>query len=380
MEKKIAIIITKLELGGAQQTALYLAEHLDRDKYEVHLISGAGGYLEDYAKKIPDLNLFHMESFKHPVRPFYDLATFMRLKRYLKEKKIDLVHTHSSKAGFLGRLAASAARVPIIVHTAHGFPFHEYQNPVAHRIFIMLEKVAAKRTDTLIAVGYDVMEYGISKNVGNHDLYKVIHAGVDLEKFKMPGTPREMYLTRNGLNSTTFTVGMIGNLKKQKNPFEFVEIANRVLEQDQAVQFIFGGDGPLREVVQERLAVYGIESKVKFLGWIDTPEDFLHSIDLFLLTSLWEGLPCTLPQAFIAGKPCIATDIMGNREVLARARAGYLYRPGDVDSAARIILNMKNGEEKKHIPLDQGLELEEFDFEHVLAEHEWLYQMLLNRA
>jgi UDP-N-acetylglucosamine:LPS N-acetylglucosamine transferase len=161
MRKRIAIIITKLELGGAQQTALYLAHHLNRQKYEVHLIAGAGGYYDEYARAIPDLKLHLIESFKHPIRPLIDIKIFREIKRYLIENDIDLVHTHSSKAGLIGRMAAHVSRIPVIVHTAHGFSFHEFQNPIIHHLYVILERFAARRTSALIGGGRDVMESGI---------------------------------------------------------------------------------------------------------------------------------------------------------------------------------------------------------------------------
>ena len=380
MRKKIAIIITKLELGGAQQTALHLAGNLDRVKYEVHLVAGTGGYFDEYAASIPDLKLALMKSFKHPIRPPQDIRAFREIKKYLLQHEIELVHTHSSKAGFLGRMAARAAGIPIIVHSAHGFSFHEYQNPITHRIYLLLEKYVAKRSTALIAGGYDVKEYGLQNKVGSEDMYSVIYAGVDLESFRNATPDRDSYLKNYGLKGDIFTVGMVGNLKKQKNPLEFLEIAKQVLATERNMQFIFAGDGPLRKKVDSRLQKYGAADKVKFVGWIDNAQAFINCIDVFLLTSLWEGLPCTLSQAIAAGKPCIATNIGGNREILNEINSGFLYEPGRVEKAAEIILTLKNNDLQEST-VDNGKEsyLSRFDFRHILKQHEHLYDRLLKR-
>ena len=376
-KKSIAIIITKLDIGGAQQTALYLAKHLDRKKYNVHFIAGAGGNLDEYAHSIPNLNLHLIKTFKHPVRPLLDLKAYLEIKKYLINNEIDLVHTHSSKAGFLGRIAAHAAKVPVIIHTAHGFSFHEFQNPVVHRIYVALERFSAKRSHALIACGENVMEYGLLNKIGNREKYFVIHAGVDLDLYRNARFDKNAYLQKHGLNSANFTVGMVGNLKKQKNPIEFVKIAKRVLDTDPDVQFMFAGDGPLRKKVEQILYNYNIEHKVKFLGWIKDPEFFMNVVDVFLLTSLWEGLPCTLPQAIASKKPCVATNIDGNKEILKNLDAGFLYAPGDTERAANIILNIKNINPRKIIfNINKEHILDKFDFRYILKQHEELYDRL----
>jgi glycosyltransferase involved in cell wall biosynthesis len=296
------------------------------------------------------------------------------------ENNIDIVHTHSSRAGFLGRKSAHAAKIPIIVHSAHGFSFHEYQNPIIHRFYVLLERIVAKRSSALIAGGNDVKEYGLKKNIGSEDMYSVMYAGVDLDTFRKAKTGRSRYLKAFGLESAIFTVGMVGNLKKQKNPMEFVEIAKLVLDTERDIQFIFAGDGPLRKKVDKKLHKYGIEDKVKLVGWVDNPQDFMHCIDVFLLTSLWEGLPCTLSQAIAAGKPCLATRIGGNKEILQKANTGYLYEPGQVEEATKIIHSIKNNDQKK-VTIEKSKEayLKSFDFEHILEQHEQLYDKLLSK-
>ena len=377
MKKRIAIIITRLDLGGAQQTALYLARHLNREKYDVHLIAGAGGYYDEYARSIPNLHLHLMKSFKHPIRPLSDLKAYREIKKYLLQNKIDLVHTHSSKAGIIGRMSAHACRIPVIVHSAHGFSFHESQNPIIHRLYVMLERYGARRTNELIAGGYDVMEYGLDKKVGEKDRYSVIYAGVDLDSFRNAQPDRNEYLSRFNLKGSIFTVGMVGNLKKQKNPLEFVEIANRVLDSDQDIQFIFAGDGPLRSEVNKRLLRYGIEDQVKFIGWVDDPQNFINSIDVFILTSLWEGLPCTLSQAIVSNKPCIATNIGGNREILKDFDSGFIYEPGQIERATEIIHLLKSQQLKTTRDENQEALLQKFDFQYIMKQHEQLYDKLL---
>lgn len=340
--KRIAIVITRLDLGGAQKVALHVAKSLDREKFEVHLIAGAGGYLDAEAKKIKELKLVFMKELKHPISLPDDLAAVSKLSAYFKQNKIDIVHTHSSKAGLLGRLAATLAKIRFIAHTVHGFSFHPFQNPLVHFMYVVLERMAAMWCDCLVAVGTDVIEYGLKNKVGREEQYVIIRAGVDVEKFANARPDKKNFLVKYGLDAGKFTVGMIGNLKKQKNPLAFVEIAREVLSVDPDAQFLFAGDGPLRPKVEALLKKYRIADRVKFPGWIEDAHKFVKTIDVFLLTSLWEGLPCTLAEAAAAGKPCVASDIYGNREILLGLDAGFLYDPYDYKEAAKRIILLKN--------------------------------------
>ncbi len=374
--KKVAIVITKLELGGAQKVALYLSEKLDRKKYEVYFITGAGGLLDIEAKKIRGVKKVFLKEMKRPVSPLDDIRAFFKLKKYFTENKIDIVHTHSSKAGFLGRLAAAAAGVPYIIHTIHGFSFHEYQNPFIHTLYVLLEKFAAAKTNHLVAVGEDVKEYGLKKGVGKPSEYSVIRAGVNLSLFAGAKPDREAFAKETGLTQNGYVVGMLGNFKKQKNPFEFIEIAKETIKAGPGIKFVFGGGGSAEEkkLFNEKITEFGLEKSVAAAGWVKEPEKFMKTIDVFLLTSRWEGLPCTLVQAAAAETPCIAADIAGNREFLKKLGTGTLYEPGNYREAAEKILLFKNMKrpEEKYGPKTRKI-LREFDLKYMLKKHEELY-------
>jgi|DewCreStandDraft_4_1066084.scaffolds.fasta_scaffold03495_9 glycosyltransferase involved in cell wall biosynthesis len=374
----IAIVITRLDLGGAQKIALYLAENLDKKKFNVHLIAGKGGYLDIEALKLTKkdvvVNLFN--EIVHPINLFYDTIAIFKLRDYFIKNKIDIVHTHSSKAGIIGRKAAYLAGVRKIIHTVHGFPFHKYQNFFVHFIYVIIEKIFAFITDKLIAVGYDVMKYGLSKGVGNKEKYIVIRPGIEINLFKKQKVNKKEYLKKYDLNPKVFTIGMIGNCKKQKNPAGFIEIAKKVLNEITDVQFVFVGGGKDLIKYQKIIKNQNLSNKIKFIGWIDEPEKFLKSIDLFLLTSLWEGLPCTLVQAVCAGKLCVATDIDGNREFMQKiGLQDYLFPPFDYDKAKEIIIEIKNKRQKK----PKTSILYEYDLKYTLNKYVEIYNNKVNK-
>ncbi|MEI7640611.1 MAG: glycosyltransferase family 4 protein [bacterium] len=367
MKKRIAIVITKLELGGAQQIALFLAENLDRKKFEVFLIAGTGGYLDKKVSKKIKLNLW--EDLTAPISPIKDIKTLFKMKQFFIDNKIDIVHTHSSKAGILGRLAAKLAGVKKIIHTVHGFSFHEYQNPFIHAMYVLLEKMAAPWTNTLVAVGKNVQEYGLKKGIGKKSQYKIIRAGIDIGLFRK---------NKAGHKNKVFTVGMLGNLKAQKNPMAFVEIAKKTLALDTHLQFVFAGDGPMRKQVKEKLKAYNIETKVNLIGWTDKPDKFLQSLDLFLLTSLWEGLPCTIAQAIAAGKPCVVSNIAGNKELILDKKTGLTYPCFDYRTAAEDIIFLKNNKKTaaKYTKAAYEMIEKDFDLKNMLKQYLKIYNSI----
>ncbi|MCX8093277.1 MAG: glycosyltransferase, partial [Candidatus Goldbacteria bacterium] len=316
------------------------------------------------------INVVLMDNLVHPINLFYDTIALFELRDYFIKNKIDIVHTHSSKAGILGRKAAYLAGVKKIIHTVHGFSFHEYQNFIIHYLFLFLEKIFSFITSKLIAVGYDVMEYGLKKGVGNKDKYEIIKPGIDMQLFKNAKVNKKEYLRKYGLRPDFFTIGMIGNLKKQKNPMEFIEIAKLVIRETDDTQFIFAGSGKNINNIKKILQKNNIQNRVKFIGWIDAPEKFLKSIDLFLLTSLWEGLPCVLVQAICSGCYCVATDVCGNREFMQDVKLEkYLYKPGYYKKAKEFILKIKKyGQERPKME-----KLYEYDYKYMLKKYNKIY-------
>jgi len=372
-KKNIAIVITRLDLGGAQKTALCLARKLDRKKFNVHFIAGRGGYLdrvltgaEKRSYKGVVVNLW--DEIAHPISPLLDSIAVFKLARYFKRNNMEIVNTHSSKAGILGRKAAMLAGVKRVYHTVHGFPFHEYQNPTAHFFYVMIEKIFAKITTKLIAVGRDTAEYGIKKGVGDAGMYEIIRAGIETAAFKGKKPKDRAFLKKHGLDPRKFTAGMIGNLKKQKNPDGFIAAAKAALKAEPDMQFVFAGGSAAG--AQEG---YESSEKIKFIGWTGEPGRFMRAIDIFFLPSLWEGLPCTLVQALCAGKPCVASDIGGNREILELAGdKRLLYNPKSPEDAAALIAGIKRGKIKP--AKIKSAALKEFDEDYMVREYERVFK------
>jgi len=188
---RVLHLITLLELGGAQQNTLYSVRHHDRSRFDVELIAGLGAHLDDEARSIPDAKIQLVPWFKHPIRPWADMRAVFRLRDYFRSARIDVVHTHSSKAGILGRFAAHLAGVPAIVHTVHGWSFNPTQTWLRRRVYGSLERVVATMTDRMLVVAEGHIDAGVREGIGRRRQYSVLRSGIDIEQFARPARPRD---------------------------------------------------------------------------------------------------------------------------------------------------------------------------------------------
>ncbi len=330
---KVAHIITRLDLGGAQQNTLYCCEHHDRKKYDVILITGVGGYLDEQAKKILDCKTYFLPELKHPIRPLSDLKALGRITQILKEEKVGLVHTHSSKAGILGRWAAKRAGVPRVIHTVHGWGFHPGQFFLTRWLYQALERWAARFTDVLITVSDENRQAGLAAGIGRPEQYRVIHSGIDPKQYQV--SAMEARRARKKLKSAGRPCALVlSNFKKQKSPLDVVEVAAALKQKLPYVLFLWAGDGPLYGKVEREIRERGLEGNFYLLGWRQDVAHLLAACDALLLTSLHEGLPRVVLQAMAAGKPVVATSVSGTPEAVKDGVTGFLHRPHDAAAMA----------------------------------------------
>ena len=364
-KKKVSIVITRMDLGGAQQVALETARGL-MDRYDVTLIAGAGGQLDAEAGSSLGERFIAMPELVHPIRPFSDLKAFWLLYKYFLSEETDVVHTHSSKAGLLGRVAAWAAGVPVIVHTVHGWSFYDPQKNPARWAFIQLEKLLAHITTRLAVVAESCRDKGLLNGIGQPAQYQLLRAAVDLKAWS--STPA----ARQGR-----TIGCIANCKEQKNPLDFVRVAAKVLAAVPEAKFVYVGDGPLRAEAEALAASQGVAEHVRFMGWVEDPRAVAASFDLFLLTSLWEGLPCVFPQVLSMGIPVVATGVDGAPEIIREGLNGYLCQPGDIDGLAdRLVSILKKPELSARLSAQaKGSVGSEYGFEDMVQRTAVLYEL-----
>jgi glycosyltransferase involved in cell wall biosynthesis len=374
---KVAHLITRLELGGAQRNTLHTAAHLDPARFDVLLVAGAGGMLDAETNGAPYRTVL-LDSLAREVNPLRDLLALLELWKLLAAERPDVVHTHSSKAGILGRLAAALAGVPVVVHTYHGFGFHDRQNPVARSVYVLLERLCAALSSALVFVSRANVDYAARRGLVDPERAVLIRSGVRLADY--PADVDAVKLkTSAGIGMHKLLVVSIGNLKPQKNAGDFVLAASKVLAAFPEARFVFIGDGPQRRALEARAFALGLSDRLFFLGWRSDAARWLAAADVFAMSSLWEGLPRALVEAMKSGKPavCYATD--GVADLIRDGENGYSVPAGDVDAlAARIEELLKDPELRARLGrAAAGAIGPEFDIDEMVRAQESLYLRLL---
>jgi glycosyltransferase involved in cell wall biosynthesis len=378
MKTKVFHVITKLELGGAQKVTLMTLERLPRDRYEVGLASGPEGLLVDWANRIPDLKRVWLPSLVREVRPLQDLTAFLTLFRLFRREKPQVVHTHSAKAGILGRWAAKLAGVPFIFHTAHGFGFNDTQRPAVRGFYVWLERLTAKITTRFVVVSFANAEKAEQSKILRRGEWLLCRDAISVSEFMQPG-PRRAKLPEWKIPDDEFVVGMIACLKPQKSPVDFVDVAAHVLKRNTRAHFVLAGDGELRPDVEKRIQEHGIGSHFTLLGWqTDMPEVY-RNLDVVVLTSLWEGLPCVFSEAMAGELPLVATNVDGAREAIVHGENGFLHEPHDVEGMAESVIRLLEDSELRQTMGKHGKSrVMEFDISTSVANLESAYRDCLS--
>jgi len=390
MGKRTAIIhiITALELGGAQQTTLYTIRHLDRRRYVPLLICGPEGLLLPDACAMTDVVVRVCPHLMRPVSPLKDLRALISLWRILRQEKaihpgLIIVHTHSSKAGILGRWAAFLAGITIRIHTVHGFGFHPHQRRMVRGIFTLAEILTGLITTRMVYVSRENLRQGIGMGISRPSNSLIIRSGIDWERFTgiNGGNGGKEFLQKTfNIKKSRLVVGMIACLKPQKAPLDFVRMANRVRRVLPDTHFVLVGDGILRDAVEGMVQASGLQRHMHLTGWRRDIPRLLAGFDIMALTSLWEGLPKVVVEAQVAGIPVVATKTPGVDEVVREGETGFVVPPGMPGMmASRIIELLKNPCLMERMGRNARSVSRAFDLREGLKMHEDLYKDLINR-
>lgn len=340
-------IITRMILGGAQENTLLTVEdqrHLYGDRVE--LVTGPplgpeGSLLDRAASRGVTVRI--IPELRRAIHPWRDWTSYRALVRVLRELKPDLVHTHSSKAGILGRAAAAALRIPC-VHTIHGSPFHAYQSRTAWWLYVLAERWAARRCDRLVSVADAMTAQYLAAGVGRPEQYVTVSSGMEVEPFLHPPVSREAVRARFGIPTDAVVACKVARLFELKGHDDLIEAARRLCPALPQLRFLFVGDGILREALTRRIDELGLADRFILTGLVppDRVPELIHASDLVVHASLREGLARVLPQGLICGKPVVSYDVDGAREVCITGETGILVPPRDLDALTRAIAELVN--------------------------------------
>lgn len=342
-EIKVLQIITKLVVGGAQEHLMNLCDLLNHERYRVTVLSGAqtgpeGELIKEIERRRIDLSI--LPELVREINPLKDLLALIQLTRYIKKERFDIVHTNSSKAGILGRLAARLAGVPIVVHTVHGWGHHDQMGKLRRGFYVFLEKCAGKLTDKIITVSDLDTKKGLNHRIGDSGKYITIRSGIDLNVFNPTIIDVEHEKRKWGIPLTNNVVGSIMRFSEQKNPLDFVRMAAEIVEKSPRVSFLLVGDGNLRPQIENSILRHNLSEKIILTGVRHDVPQLLAVMDVFVLPSLWEGLPRVIPQAMAMGLPIVATEVGGTPEAIEENQNGFLVTPKDFHAIARKVIQL----------------------------------------
>lgn len=351
-------------------------------RYAIDVISGPqtgseGSLVEEVRGRGVPLTI--LPELVRQISPAKDMLAIRKMTRIMRARRYAIVHTHSSKAGVLGRIAARLAKIPVIVHTVHGWSFHDYMIPWVRSSYIALERWVASFTNAMIVVTQNDIQKGLREGIGRPEQYHLIRSAIPLDEFDPAKTDREAARRQLGLPPEALVLGNVGRFSEQKNPLDWVRVAGRVGRALPECRFLLVGDGPSRLKVETALGEEGIAGRTVLTGLRRDVPEMLAAMDVFLLTSLWEGLPRTIPQALSMGVPVVASRVDGLFDAIQNGQSGYLLEPGDLEAMVVRCLELLEDPElrKKMGRVGREFVAGEFDLQQMIAQISSLYESLL---
>ncbi len=329
MKIKVAHLLTRISKGGAEKNTYNSIRALDRDRYEVDLIFGADSEQSDieFVKGL-GINVIQVQSLKKNISPKNDMKAIREMRRIFRENSYDIIHTHQSKAGFIGRMAVRRVKPrPYVIHGIHGLSFNHFNPWLKNRIFIFLEKLAARYTDHFTSVSEKLLE--IMKHAGIiKDRHKcdVIYSGMDLGKFTSRDETVEQEERKKYTIDDQFTAGMVSKLEPRKNYEDYLKIADYIVNEkgEKKIRFLIVGNGESEQKLKRMAAELGLNEHVVFTGYRSDVERVYSVFDAFVITSLAEGIPQVCVQAAAVGIPVLGYDIDGMSEIIKQDVNGYM--------------------------------------------------------
>jgi glycosyltransferase involved in cell wall biosynthesis len=385
---RVAHLITRMIVGGAQENTLLCCQDLIREHGDdVLLVTGPalgpeGDLLgQGRAGQVP---LALVPSLRRAIHPWRDTVSYRALQRVLCEFQPDVVHTHSAKGGFLGRLAAHRMRVPAIVHTVHGAPFHPYQRRYARALFRWCEAYAARRCHAIVSVADAMTDLLVDAGVAPRQKFTTVYSGMDVEPFLAADQHRETIRRELGFSDQHVVIGKIARLFHLKGHEYLIQAARQVVSECPQVRFLLVGDGILRQRLERQIAEAGLADAFRFTGLVPPTQIpiLLGGMDILVHVSLREGLARALPQALIAGRPAVSYDVDGAREVVISGETGFLLPPRTIGPLAEALIRLARDRELRRGLGQRGRErfTDRFRHQTMTRQLRELYQRLIERG
>lgn len=387
MKLRVVHIITRMILGGAQENTVLTLEGLRKNpQYAVSLITGPPerpeieGELIDRVRR-DNITTTVLPSLCREIHPVKDLIAFVQLWWLLMLQRPHIVHTHSSKAGILGRVAAKLAGIPVIVHTIHGLPFHPYQSSLLNLSYVLLERIATAMSTHVITVGEVMKQNAIDAQLAPASKFTVIYSGIEMDRFTMDRYDVNKIKRALGIPEKKPVAGCIARLFPLKGHDYLLEATRQLIHEGEDFMLLLVGDGSLRPKLEDYVRRNKLDAHVHFAGLVPSERipEMIAAMDFLVHPSLREGLPRAIVQAMAMGKPAVAFDVDGAREVIQHGVTGYLLKPGSVDGLAAAMKQFLHVRDRVHAkgPTHMQRIRDRFSSDRMVKEIDRLYHHLL---
>ncbi len=390
---KVVHIITRLILGGAQENTLITCKLLAQRGHDVTLITGPAigpeGELSNQTKG-QNYKVIVLQRLRRAINPFNDTVSYFQIKKLLRKLQPDIVHTHSAKAGILGRFAGYrlkgkwTEKIPAVVHTIHGLAFHPYQGQWLNRFYITIEKSAAKRTDFFISVADAMTAQATAVGIGEPEQYVTAYSAIEEDDFLEPISEESKrdFRLKYGISKDSIVLVTIARLFMLKGHEYIIESAKQLSERFEKCIWLFVGDGNLADHFKQQVHQLRLAERIKFTGLLRPSQIPLaiQSSDILVHCSLREGLARTLPQAMLCGRPAVSFDVDGAREVV-NENTGRLIEPKNVEQLTKACAELIEDEDLRKKLGENGRKSvkEKFAPETMVDTIETVYKKLLEK-
>lgn len=376
-DTKIKILhVSATSTGGVGLNLLMLARHMNKERFELSFaIPQDSHFFDEIAKE--GVTIFPLQIDRNPLR-LKNIIGFFRLWKIIRETGCTIVHTHTSVGGIIGRLAARLNRTPLILWTIHGWAFdYPYGGSTRRKFFLMIEKYMDRFTDHYVAISENMKEVGVKAGITDNGKTDVIHHGIELKEYSMQ-------LIRNGMgikNDGDIIIGTAGRLEPQKAVDALIRAVGLVKDRYPRIKLLIVGDGPLRGNLESLAGTLGMGDNIIFTGWKPDALDYIACMDIFCLSSLWEGFGIVLLEAMSMGKPIVATKVGGVPEIVMEGKGGILVSPRKPDELAAGILHLfGNPEIRKEMGcFNKGRVNTMFGLKTMIEKYEVMYERLFNK-
>jgi len=381
---RICHLITRLIIGGAQENTVLTCRGLAQRGHQVTLIAGPEtgpeGSLWDKAEAA-GCALIRVASLRRAVRPWSDWQAACELRRLFGRMQPEVVHTHSSKAGILGRWAAAQSGIPVVVHTIHGMSFNRTQGRIIQMLYRGLERRAAKYTTAFVAVADAMVEQAVAAGIAPRDRFVTIRSGMETDRFVPDADLRRRHRAEWGVTDADVVVGTIARLFVNKGYEEIMAAMPSAVAREPRLRFVWIGDGAHRARYERRLEAMGLRDRVRMLGLVhpDAVASSINGFDIVLHASRWEGLPRAVVQGLLTEVPAVCFDNDGAPEVVRPEETGILVSLGDVRGLSDALVRLATDAELRSRlgRRGQALCLTAFDGHNMVNDLEALYARLL---